>query len=68
MSKELKEHGYYKEKGVVEKLASKFVGQIRMLQSGDILQVRTSQPLHEQTLPAVSRAVLVVFKMLIKII
>ena len=39
LSKELKEHGYYKKKGVVDKLASKFVGQVAMLDSGDILQV-----------------------------
>ena len=40
LSKELKEHGYYKKKGVIDKLASKFVGQVAMLDSGDILQVR----------------------------
>ena len=39
MSKELKEHGYFKEKGVVEKLVSKYIGQIAMLKSGDLLQV-----------------------------
>ena len=39
MSKELKEHGYYKQKGVVEKLVTKFVAQISMLESGDVLQV-----------------------------
>ena len=39
LSKELKEHGYYKKKGLVEKLASKFVGQIAMLDTGDVLQV-----------------------------
>lgn len=46
LSKELKEHGYYKKKGLVEKLASKFVGQIAMLDSGDVLQVsvHTTQP------------------------
>lgn len=38
MSKELKEHGYYKEKGVVEKVISKYVGQIEM-RSGDKIQV-----------------------------
>ena len=40
MSKDLKEHGYYKEKGVVEKVVSKYLGQIAMLKSGDVLQVR----------------------------
>lgn len=39
LSKELKEHGYYKKKGIVEKLPSKYVGQIKMLDSGDVLQV-----------------------------
>lgn len=39
LSKELKEHGYYKKKGMVEKLASKYVAQIGMLDSGDVLQV-----------------------------
>ncbi len=39
MSKELKEQGYYKEKGVVEKVVSKYLGQIAMLKSGDVLQV-----------------------------
>lgn len=38
LSKELKEHGYYKRKGIVEKLSSKYVGQISMLDSGDVLQ------------------------------
>lgn len=40
MSKELKAHGYFKEKGVVEKLFNKYVAQITMLKSGDVLQVR----------------------------
>jgi hypothetical protein len=39
MSAELKEHGYYKKKGRVVKLVSKYVGQIEMLDSGDLLQV-----------------------------
>ena len=40
MSRELAEHGYYKQKGVVSKLASKYVAQVSMLGSGDLLQVR----------------------------
>ena len=50
LSKELKEHGYYKKKGLVEKLASKFVGQIAMLDTGDVLQVylHASRMLHLQ--------------------
>lgn len=39
LSKELKEHGYYKKKGLVEKLASRYVAQTAMLDSGDVLQV-----------------------------
>jgi len=41
VSKELKEQGYYKEKGVVENLATKYQAQIAMLKSGDLLQVTT---------------------------
>ncbi len=40
MSRELAEHGYYKQKGVVSKLASKYVAQVSMLGSGDLLQAR----------------------------
>jgi hypothetical protein len=40
MSKALKEAGYYKKKGVVEKLAGKFVAQICMADSRDVLQAR----------------------------
>jgi KN17 SH3-like C-terminal domain len=39
MSKELKEHGYYKKKGFVRRLVSKYVGEIVMLDSDDVLQV-----------------------------
>lgn len=42
MSKELEALGYYKEKGCVEKLFTKYVGQITMLKTGDILQVNAS--------------------------
>ncbi len=45
LSKELQEHGYYKKKGIVEKLPSKYVGQIRMLDSGDVLQVSRGCPM-----------------------
>ena len=41
MSKALKEAGYYKKKGVVEKLAGKYVAQICMADSGDVLQARS---------------------------
>lgn len=39
MSRELKPHGYYKEKGVVEKVFNKYVAEIAVLKTGDILQV-----------------------------
>lgn len=39
MSADLKEHGYYKKKGQVVKLINKYVGEIEMLDSGDVLQV-----------------------------
>ena len=39
MSQELKAHGYYKEKGVVQKVMSKYIGEIEMLKCGDVLQV-----------------------------
>lgn len=39
MSKALKEAGYYKGKGVVQKVLKRFVGEISMLDGGDILQV-----------------------------
>ena len=39
MSKALKEAGYYKGKGVVEKVLKQYVAQISMLDGGDVLQV-----------------------------
>lgn len=51
MSKDLKEQGYYKEKGVIEKVVSKYLAQISMHKSGDILQVSiisSEQPLYCQ--------------------
>ena len=52
LSKELKEHGYYKKKGLVEKLASKYVGQIAMLDTGDVLQVDCPIPCMNPPIPA----------------
>eukprot|EP00884_Botryococcus_braunii_P011436 jgi/Botrbrau1/20293/Bobra.31_1s0071.1 len=43
LSPELKEQGYYKKKGKVIKLVSKYLAQIQMLDSGDILQVDQAQ-------------------------
>ena len=39
MSKALKDSGYYKGKGVVNKVLKQFVAEISMLDGGDILQV-----------------------------
>lgn len=39
MSKALKEAGYYKGKGVVNKVLKRFVAEISMLDGGDVLQV-----------------------------
>lgn len=39
MSRELKPHGYFKEKGVIEKVFNKYVAEIAVLKTGDILQV-----------------------------
>lgn len=55
MSKELKEQGYYKEKGAVQKLVNKYVAQIAMLKSGDLLQV--DQAHLETVLPSVGGSV-----------
>ena len=58
LSKELREHGYYKEKGVVERVVDKYVGEIRMLQSGDIIRVDQEQL--ETVLPQLGGPVLIV--------
>ena len=39
MSKALKEAGYYKRKGIVTKVLKHFVGEISILDGGDILQI-----------------------------
>ena len=44
MSKALQEHGYYKKKGVVTQLPSKYIGTICMQDSGDLIQVVTTVP------------------------
>jgi len=43
MAKELKSEGYYKQKGVVEKVVEGNMGEISMLDSGDVLRVHQSQ-------------------------
>lgn len=55
MSKELAEHGYYKQKGEVEKLVSKYVAQVCMLGSGDLLQARPAPPAHAAGCAAMCR-------------
>ena len=39
MSKALKDAGYYKSKGTVKKVLKRYVGEISLLDSGDILQI-----------------------------
>ncbi|GFH14105.1 Kin17_mid domain-containing protein, partial [Haematococcus lacustris] len=43
MAKELAPHGYYKQKGVVEKVIDKYVGEVAMLGSGDVVRVDQAQ-------------------------
>eukprot|EP00199_Chlamydomonas_sp_CCMP681_P002362 CAMPEP_0119102006 /NCGR_PEP_ID=MMETSP1180-20130426/893_1 /TAXON_ID=3052 ORGANISM="Chlamydomonas cf sp, Strain CCMP681" /NCGR_SAMPLE_ID=MMETSP1180 /ASSEMBLY_ACC=CAM_ASM_000741 /LENGTH=406 /DNA_ID=CAMNT_0007086213 /DNA_START=27 /DNA_END=1244 /DNA_ORIENTATION=+ len=43
MSKDLQEHGYYKKKGVVERVLDRYVGEVCMLDSGDVLRVDQAQ-------------------------
>eukprot|EP00803_Ostreobium_quekettii_P005824 evm.model.scf_128EXC.13 EVM.evm.TU.scf_128EXC.13 scf_128EXC:99599-100813(+) len=58
LSEGLKEHGYYNEKGVVEAVVDRYVGEIRMLRSGDV--VRVDQEQLETVLPKTGGRVLVV--------
>eukprot|EP00879_Flechtneria_rotunda_P011949 GHRR01012480.1.p2 GENE.GHRR01012480.1~~GHRR01012480.1.p2 ORF type:complete len:164 (+),score=67.56 GHRR01012480.1:766-1257(+) len=58
LSKALKEHGYYKQKGVVWKVIDRYVGEISMLDSGDV--IRIDQAELETVLPAPGGQVLVV--------
>jgi len=58
MSKELKEHGYYKQKGKVLRVIDKYVGEIEMLESGDIIRVDQAQL--ETVIPPPGGSVLVV--------
>jgi DNA/RNA-binding protein KIN17 len=39
LSEGLKEHGYYKKKGIVIKVVDKFIGEVEMLDSGDVLRI-----------------------------
>ncbi|KAK2078997.1 hypothetical protein QBZ16_002687 [Prototheca wickerhamii] len=58
MSKALQEHGYYKQKGIVSRVLDDFVGEIEMLDSGDI--IRVDQEELETVIPAPGGRVLVV--------
>ncbi|GAB4819464.1 hypothetical protein N2152v2_006510 [Parachlorella kessleri] len=58
MSKALSEHGYYKKKGLVKRVQDKFIGEIEMLDSGDV--VRVDQAELETVIPQPGGAVLVV--------
>ncbi|KAG2451864.1 hypothetical protein HYH02_003640 [Chlamydomonas schloesseri] len=58
MAKELKEHGYYKQKGVVERVVDRYVGEVAMLGDGTV--VRVDQAHLETVIPAPGGAVLVV--------
>ena len=59
LAPELKAHGYYKQKGVVERLLEdKFVGEICMIESGDVIRVDQEQL--ETVLPSPGGSVLVV--------
>ncbi len=58
MSQSLADKGYYKEKGVVESLISKYVGEIRMLESNHLLKV--DQEELETVLPQIGGTVRIV--------
>eukprot|EP00198_Chlamydomonas_reinhardtii_P008872 XP_001698209.1 splicing factor-like protein [Chlamydomonas reinhardtii] len=58
MAKELKEHGYYKQKGVVERVIDRYLGEVAMLGDGTV--VRVDQAHLETVIPAPGGAVLVV--------
>lgn len=58
MSKVLAEKGYYKQKGVVLRVISRYVGEIKMLDSGDILKV--DQEELETVLPQIGGMVRIV--------
>lgn len=57
MSKELQQHGYYKKKAVVEELINKYVAQVSMADSGDVLRIDQAQL--ETVLPSPGGLVLV---------
>uniref|UniRef100_A0A0D6R3K2 DNA/RNA-binding protein Kin17 WH-like domain-containing protein n=1 Tax=Araucaria cunninghamii TaxID=56994 RepID=A0A0D6R3K2_ARACU len=58
MSKGLAEKGYYKEKGVVVKVIGKYVGEIKMMESGHVLRVDQAEL--ETVIPQIGGVVRVV--------
>ncbi|KAL2630938.1 hypothetical protein R1flu_015624 [Riccia fluitans] len=58
MSKALADKGYYKQKGVVTKVIGKYVGEVKMLDSGDVLKV--DQEELETVLPQIGGLVRIV--------
>ena len=58
MSKALKEHGYYKQKGTILRVIDSYIGEIEMSGSGDV--VRVDQAELETVIPQAGGAVLVV--------
>lgn len=58
MSKALKEHGYYKQKGTVMRVIDRYIGEIEMSGSGDV--VRVDQAELETVIPQPGGGVLVV--------
>lgn len=57
MSPQLKEHGYYKQKGLVARVIDQYLGEVEMLSSGDV--VRVDQAELETVIPSPGGAVLV---------
>jgi len=58
MNKKFNSGKYYKKKGKVLKVIDKFVGQIQMLNSGDI--IRFDQEQLETVIPGIGKAVLII--------
>lgn len=57
LSPALKDHGYYKQKGVIRKVINGFVAQVEMLNSGDIIQIDQAEL--ETVLPAIGGKVMI---------
>ena len=58
ISKSLRDTAYYKKKAVVRKIVDGFIGEVEMLDSGDVLRV--DQRELETVLPDIGKPVLVV--------